>query len=265
MRLDPHTVYHHEPLFKEDHFDGTRMECFNRADLTVQNPRNELAKCPPAEQARRARLSEAEKKRSKNDGLVTNMTILDGVTAYRLGGWEAPHSRLDNVVFEREGYKRQGVRMRVITHGWVFCRWGRAKSVQRVGGVAIDEEQERRLHGDSWREGGWMGFTDLEGVRDWLGEEREAERRERERRRVELRGWEEEVLQASEGEEGPSPLRSQSVSVRRGGLPVENTGALVVKGRSEVKKVDKGKGRAEVERGVQDIVIEPSPERDFDD
>ncbi|KAI0623402.1 Herpes-BLLF1 domain-containing protein [Pyrenophora tritici-repentis] len=121
MRLDPHTVYHHAPMFKEDNFDGDRMECFNIAELDIENPHKELAKCPPEEQVRRARLSAAERKRSKGDSLVTAITILDGVTAYRLGGWEAPHSRPSNVVYERDSYKNKGVRTRVLTHGWVYC------------------------------------------------------------------------------------------------------------------------------------------------
>ncbi|KAI1681202.1 Herpes-BLLF1 domain containing protein [Pyrenophora tritici-repentis] len=302
MRLDPHTVYHHAPMFKEDNFDGDRMECFNIAELDIENPHKELAKCPPEEQVRRARLSAAERKRSKGDSLVTAITILDGVTAYRLGGWEAPHSRPSNVVYERDSYKNKGVRTRVLTHGWVYCRWGRARSVQKPAADAeVNEEEGRKLHGDSWREGGWLGFTDVRGVMDWLEEEREDNRLEKRERRewaARLQEEKEDMLMSGgvggeasgqgKGKGQSTPGKGTSVAAVRGGEAVEQPRSGVESlspeveqiGSSEaetgssltpeletgspqvdqwklaVKKVDKGKGRADMASGPQSPVVD---------
>ncbi|KAF7568986.1 Atrophin-1 multi-domain protein [Pyrenophora tritici-repentis] len=247
MRLDPHTVYHHAPMFKEDNFDGDRMECFNIAELDIENPHKELAKCPPEEQVRRARLSAAERKRSKGDSLVTAITILDGVTAYRLGGWEAPHSRPSNVVYERDSYKNKGVRTRVLTHGWVYCRWGRARSVQKPAADAeVNEEEGRKLHGDSWREGGWLGFTDsTPGKGTSVAAVRGGEAVEQPRSGVESLSPEVEQIGSSEAETGSSLT------------PELETGSPQVdQWKLAVKKVDKGKGRADMASGPQSPVVD---------
>jgi hypothetical protein len=36
-----------------------------------------------------------------------------------------------------------------------------------------DEDAGRRVHGDAWREGGFVNFADVDGVVDWLKIERE--------------------------------------------------------------------------------------------
>ncbi|RMZ67325.1 endoribonuclease l-psp [Pyrenophora seminiperda CCB06] len=198
MRLDAHTVYYHEPLFKEDGFVGARMECFNKEDMMQQNPRNVLADCSPKEQERRARLSETEKQRSKNDQLLTFITIMDGVTAYRMGGWEASSSHPDKVVYENPKYKDQGVRTRIITHGWVFCRWGRPRSAQKT--ASLDNDKGKKIHGNAWREGGFADFTDIVGVRDWLKEERE-QRKEAIEAKIRQELGEEGEEEESSGEE----------------------------------------------------------------
>jgi len=229
MRLDAHTVYHHEPMFKEDNFDGARMECFNKLDMMQQNPRNAVSDCSAKEQERRAPLSETEKARSRGDQLLILITIMDGVTAYRLGGWEAPSSRPDHVVYEKPEYKGMGVRMRNIMHGWVYCRWGRPRSAQAT--ADLNEETGKKIHGDVWREGGFANFTDVDWVDNWVQLERVLRKAEVERRKKDVLG---DDYEEEEEEETPP-----------------------------VKKVDKGKGRAREERGVKDISFPALPQRDF--
>ncbi|CAO2657827.1 Nn.00g070870.m01.CDS01 [Neocucurbitaria sp. VM-36] len=174
MRIDPHTVYYFEPVFKEDNFTSQRMECFNFRDMQQRHPRytaEEILALGTAEQERRAKLSDAEKKRSKNDDPLTQITVMDGVCAYRLGGWEKPDSTVIEPRYEKSEYKRQGVRQRILTHGWVYCRWGRAPRFK--DGKPSDDE---KIHGDAWK-GGFVQFTDVEGVPDWLTIEREVKKK----------------------------------------------------------------------------------------
>ena len=229
MRLDAHTVYHHEPMFKEDNFDSTRMECFNKLDMMQQNPRNVVSDCSAKEQERRAQLSETEKARSRGDQLLTLITIMDGITAYRLGGWEAPSSRPDHVVYEKPEYKDMGVRTRTITHGWVYCRWGRPRSAQAT--ADLGEETGKKIHGDVWRKGGFANFTDIDGVVNWVRIEKLRRKAEVETRKRDVLG---DDYEEEEEEEMPP-----------------------------VKKVDKGKGRAREERGVKDVSFPALPQRDL--
>ena len=122
------------------------------------------------EQGRRDALSEAEKKRARGDTALTQIICFNGVTAYRRGGWEVGSSTANNPVYEKGEYKNMGVRVRVLTQGLVYCRWGRALSSQKS--ASMDNETGKKIHGDAWREGGFMQFTDVEGVFDWLGKER---------------------------------------------------------------------------------------------
>ena len=170
-------------------------------------------------------MSETERARSKGDQLLTLITIMDGITAYRLGGWEAPSSRLDHVVYEKPKYKDMGVRTRTITHGWVYCRWGRPRSAQAT--ADLGEETGKKIHGNVWSKGGFANFTDVDGVPDWVRIEKLGRKAEAEGRKRDVLGddYEEEML--------------------------------------PVKKVDKGKGRAREERRVKDISFPASPERDF--
>jgi hypothetical protein len=176
MRLDAHTVHYFEPVFKEDTFNGKRMECYNHKSMRHTNsrtPDDDEPLLPDGEKYRRTTIPEAEKKHSKNDDPLTQITIMDGVTAYRLGGWEAPTSSLKNMQFEKFEYGDMGVRSRLITYGWVYCRWGRARKSK--DGEAADVPE---AHGTAWK-GGFKEFTDVEGVVDWLVLEREERIRQR--------------------------------------------------------------------------------------
>lgn len=196
MRLDPQTVYHFSPVFKEDTFTSKRMECFNKTTMEQQNPRTpgDDPRLSAAEKARRAGLSDAEKKRARNDEPLTQIIIMDGVTAYRLGGWEKGSSTLEDQVYEKAEWAHRGVRMRVLTQGWVYCRWGRARSM---------EDSKRNdvsaTHGVAWN-GGFKEFRDVEGVVDWLAIERE-ENKAFEVARKEPEGVNEDDLQAQLSEE----------------------------------------------------------------
>lgn len=105
--------------------------------------------------------------RARADDALTQITIMHGVTAYRRGGWEDGASTLANQKFESSEWARMGVRVRMLTQGWVYCRWGRARRFRdsKADDVAA-------AHGAAWR-GGFREFSDVEGVVDWLGLERE--------------------------------------------------------------------------------------------
>ncbi|KAI4674129.1 uncharacterized protein J4E84_010829 [Alternaria hordeiaustralica] len=170
MHLDPHTAYHHVPLFKEDNYDSSIMECWNDEPMRQRNMRNKYEDVDEDEQKRRDALSETEKKRARGDTALTQILCFNGVTAYRKGGWEVGSSTANNPVYEKGEYKNMGVRVRVLTQGLVYCRWGRALSSQKS--ASMDNETGEKIHGDAWREGGFMQFTNVEGVFDWLGKER---------------------------------------------------------------------------------------------
>jgi hypothetical protein len=169
MRIDPHTVYHFEPVFKQDKFDSKRMKCYNRKAMEQENPRTPDTEPLLTEDERklRATISEAEKKRARNHDPLTQITILDGVTAYRLGGWECAESTILDVKFEKKEFINQGVRARVFTRGWVYCRWGRARRFRDRKGVDALE-----AHGTAWRDGEFTEFSDVWGVVDWFDNER---------------------------------------------------------------------------------------------
>ena len=101
---------------------------------------------------------------------MTQIICFNGVTAYRRGGWEVGSSTANHPVYEKGEYKNMGVRVRVLTQGLVYCRWGRTLSSQKA--AEMDNETGKKIHGDAWREGGFMQFTEVEGVFDWLGVER---------------------------------------------------------------------------------------------
>jgi len=132
--------------------------------------RNKYEDVGEKEQERRDALSESEKKRARGDTALTQILCFNGVTAYRKGGWEVGSSTANNPVYEKGEYKNMGVRVRVLTQGLVYCRWGRALSSQKT--AEMDNEMGKKVHGDAWREGGFMQFTEVEGVFDWLGAER---------------------------------------------------------------------------------------------
>jgi len=138
--------------------------------MRQRNPRNKYEDVGEDEQKRRDALSESEKKRAGGDTALTQILCFNGVTAYRRGGWEVGSSTANNPVYGKREWKNMGVRVRVLTQGLVYCRWGRALSSQKSG--EMDNESGKKIHGDAWRGGGFMQFTDVEGVFDWLGAER---------------------------------------------------------------------------------------------
>ncbi|KAL5113733.1 hypothetical protein ACEQ8H_008375 [Pleosporales sp. CAS-2024a] len=163
MRLDPHTVYHLEPVFKEDRFSSKRMECINQREMEQTNPHtaDDTKGLSKQEKRRRATLSDGERKRAKHDEPLTQMTILHGVTAYRLGGWEASNSRIQEVKYEKEEHANQGLRVRKLTKGLVYCRWGRRRRFQEG-----KSEDMAEVDGEAGK-GGFVEFSEVKGVVDW--------------------------------------------------------------------------------------------------
>ena len=103
---------------------------------------------------------------------------MEGITAYRRGGWEKNKNGsnerlgLGLPVFEKSEYRNMGIRARILTHGWAYCRWGRARSSSdstQNPACRDNEDTGRKIHGDVWRDGGFVDFSDVEGVVDWLG------------------------------------------------------------------------------------------------
>lgn len=201
MRLDPHTVYHVEPLFKEDRFDRERMECANQREMEETCPYSKDSDNSSsnrdtgvASSSTGAKVNEKEKEkerqRAEHDIPLTQMTLLNGMVAYRRGGWETASSTIQQPEYQEREWEDRGVRVRRVTRGWVWCRWGRPRGLSAStstsgsgsakGGSGISprskEEEGKRIHGPAWRKGGFVEFTALKGVLDWLGME-EAERK----------------------------------------------------------------------------------------
>ncbi|KAF2622966.1 hypothetical protein BU25DRAFT_350935 [Macroventuria anomochaeta] len=173
MRLDPHTAYHFTPVFKDQPFTHSETECFNHSAMIATHPKGsgDLNLISKFEQARCVTLSDTELARMKRDEGLIQITLLPGITAYRLGGWETPSSAASNPQFEGVG-KGKGVRARRLTDAWVYCRWGR----QRVweGGKSADDPA---VHGVGWKEGGFVEFfPGVQGVRRDPGPESAARR-----------------------------------------------------------------------------------------
>jgi hypothetical protein len=196
MRIDPHTVYHFEPVFKEDTFSSKRTDCFNNKDMEQTNPHTDdnHALLRKTEKTRRTVLSSVEKRRAKNDDPLTQITIMDGVTAYRKGGWETADSEVLKAKYERTDFRDQGVRARMLVPGWVFCRWGRAREFKDDKSADV-----AKVPGVAWN-GGFREFADVEGVVDWIGTERAERRTNR------------EAVLAMGGRKGKAPVGSRSAS-----------------------------------------------------
>ena len=145
MLVDPHTVYYFKPVFKEDNYNGERMECFNQEEMEDTHPRTR--KSWPAH------YTEQEKVRAKTDEAVTQIVIHDGLTAYRVGGWETKESTPRNPVYCDEEDQYQGIRSRVLVPGWVYCRWGQSRSA--YGGKA---RTDKTIHGMQWKDPGFVDF-----------------------------------------------------------------------------------------------------------
>lgn len=130
MAVDPFTVYYNVPVANGDRFSHALHGSLNSEEMKRSHPRNPGA----------ASASEESKKRARNDNAVISMVLMNGLTAYRAGGWEAPESdpKWDGKgfvgrVYAREGDVGVGYRGRVLSHGWVFCKWGRVESFDVVG------------------------------------------------------------------------------------------------------------------------------------
>lgn len=153
MRADPHTIYHFAPVCKDAAFDNKYMECFNHREMEKTHPRDPKTTWPP-------QTSEAEKKRAEFDEPLVQIKLMDGLTAYRRGGWETSSSDVWKPEWADKQNANKGVRSRVLTQQWVYCRWGRPQC-NRKGEVQNDP----RIHGvKNYREPGFVNFTDVEGV-----------------------------------------------------------------------------------------------------
>jgi len=148
MRADPHTVYYFVPTFKEDTYTSKTMECFNHRNMVDTNPRNKTT-WPQG-------TTEAEKARARNDDGLTQIVLMDGITAYRQGGWETPDSTPFTPKYAEPKGKETGVRCRVITNSWVYCRWGRARKFK--DGKPADD---KTAHGATWKDPGFVEFRDV--------------------------------------------------------------------------------------------------------
>lgn len=161
MVSDPHTVYHHVPVFKEDRFDHDKHEAFNHRRMELTHPRQETTKWP-------AGTTKAEKDRAQGDEALNQILLMDGLTAYRRGGWEdwatsRPHwdessGKWTGRVYVRSEDKDDGFRGRILTPGWVCCRWGRARRFGK-NGEAMDRKED---HGAAnWVEPGFVEFSEV--------------------------------------------------------------------------------------------------------
>jgi hypothetical protein len=164
MRMDVHTVYHIEPVFKEDTFTSKRMLCLNRTEMEQTNPLTADTEegLSEAELLRRSCIPAAEKARARGDIPLTQIVVMDGITAYRRGGWETPGSTITNLEFEKPEFASRGIRSRKLTQGWVYCRWGRER--KHTLGKPADVAAH---HSFAWREGGFINFSQVPDVVNW--------------------------------------------------------------------------------------------------
>ncbi|KAH7112453.1 hypothetical protein B0J11DRAFT_184147 [Dendryphion nanum] len=149
MRTDPHTAYYFTPVFKDDKFDSKAMDCFNRRQMQELNPR-ERADWP-------TNYTEANIRRARSYEAVTQITITEGLTAYRVGGWEQPASTLGRRVYV-DNLAIRGIRSRQLAHGWVYARWGRMRSFQDA-----KPNDDPAIHGAEW-DGGFIEFKEVDKV-----------------------------------------------------------------------------------------------------
>jgi hypothetical protein len=164
MRMDMHTAYHIEPVFKEDTFSSDRMLCLNQTEMEQTNPHTADTEegLTEAEHLRRSRISPAEKTHAKGDVPLTQIVLMDGITAYRRGGWEIPDSTITKLEFEKRQYASMGIRSRELTQGWVYCRWGRERKHTQGRPAEVAAH-----HGAAWGKGGFINFSQVPGVVNW--------------------------------------------------------------------------------------------------
>jgi hypothetical protein len=152
MRADPHTIYYFVPTFKEAIFTSKHMECFNQEAMQATHPRNRKL------WGRGTTIQ--EKTCAGADDVITQITLLDGVTAYRQGGWETDGSTPLNPRWAPDGGgASSGVRCRILTHGWVYCRWGCARKLN--DGKAADDP---KAHRQRCKDDGFVEFQEVKGV-----------------------------------------------------------------------------------------------------
>ncbi|KAF2751593.1 hypothetical protein M011DRAFT_394626 [Sporormia fimetaria CBS 119925] len=155
MRMDTRTVYHFVPTFKDQTYDNAAMACFNEEEMKATDPHTR--KTWPAN------YTEAEKRRAEFDEPLVQIRIFEGVTAYRKGSWETSSSTAKNQRFVKAGGEDDGVRSRILTCSWVYCRWGRRKEFKDRKDVSDPE-----AHGMQW-DGGFVNFSDVMGVPEFEG------------------------------------------------------------------------------------------------
>jgi hypothetical protein len=104
-----------------------------------------------------------------------------------------------------------GIEARILRRGWVYCRWGRARS---MGGSANLDEDAGRIHGDAGREDGFVNSADVDGVVDWLEMEREERGKEANERTLKVL----EMLDAKERRSTRYRAHFSGVAWRSGSL-----------------------------------------------
>ncbi|KAF2713679.1 hypothetical protein K504DRAFT_144244 [Pleomassaria siparia CBS 279.74] len=150
MHADPHTVYYFVPAHKEDKFKPEHTEAFNKSRMIATNPRQRKVWDP--------KTTKEEKVRASRDEAINQIILLNGITAYRQGGWETYTSTPYLPAWKAVDGKDTGIRCRILTHNWVYCRWGRARQFRN--GKATDVS---RIHGAAWK-GGFIEFRNVPGV-----------------------------------------------------------------------------------------------------
>lgn len=128
------------------------MDAVNDAAMRATNPRAEGTIFPEG-------TTQGEITRKKGDAALCQVCLMDGLVAWRKGGWERGGSR----VWKPEygvGMEERGVRCRRLVRGWVFCRWGRERVVDEMG----RNRDRKEVHGAAWREPGFVEFREVRGV-----------------------------------------------------------------------------------------------------
>ncbi|KAF2017652.1 hypothetical protein BU24DRAFT_420693 [Aaosphaeria arxii CBS 175.79] len=149
MRCDPHTIYHFPHSFKETVFDGRTMEVVNFEDMQAEDPRSRKS-WPQG-------YTKDDKDTARNYSPLTQIILMDGIEAYRRGGWETADSTRWSPEYA-QGTENEGFRVRRIVPAWTYLRWGKPRRFER--GVEIANE---KIHGKDWN-GGFVEFQDVEGV-----------------------------------------------------------------------------------------------------
>lgn len=142
LHLDDHTVYHFPAAYKDMEYDPDTMECFNEASMRANDPKTRgWPEGTPAEEIQRAKLDEP----------LVRINIMAGCTAYRRGGWQNEDGSY--IYDEGASVEDKGIRSRVLTHSWVYCRWGRKRR--------WDGKDGEKVHGVLWREPGFVEFREF--------------------------------------------------------------------------------------------------------